>query len=87
MKTYNENWAGMSDRAKDLERARQSFIEEFEAVNWYQQRIELAEDHELKKILEHNRDEEKEHAALLLEYIKKRDPAQAKALESSDFGK
>ncbi|MCL4400177.1 ferritin [Patescibacteria group bacterium] len=85
MGTYEENWEKMSDKSKDLERARQSFIEEFEAINWYEQRIEGTGDPELKKILEHNRDEEKEHAALLFEYVKKNDPEQADALKKSDL--
>jgi hypothetical protein len=80
MPTYNENWENLTERSKDLERARQSFIEEFEAINWYQQRIDLTKDEELKKILTHNRD-----AALLFEYIKKHDPEQASALEKSDL--
>ncbi len=85
MATYEENWDKLPDQVKDLERARQSFVEEFEAINWYNQRIEATKDGELRKILVHNRDEEKEHAALLFEYIKKRDPEQANALKKSDF--
>ena len=57
----------------DLKKARQSLIEELEAVNWYETRIEDAENEELKKILEHNRDEEKEHVAMLLEWIREND--------------
>ena len=57
----------------DLKKARQSLIEELEAINWYETRIEEAENGELKKILEHNRDEEKEHVAMLLEWIRKND--------------
>ncbi|MDA8053197.1 MAG: ferritin [Deltaproteobacteria bacterium] len=60
----------------NLEMARQSLIEEFQAINWYQERFELTGDEELKKILAHNRDEEKEHAAMLIEYIRKNDPVQ-----------
>lgn len=85
MGTYAEKWGELPESAKDLERARQSFIEEFEAINWYNQRIEATTDAELKKILEHNRNEEKEHAALLFEYVKKHDPEQADALKKSDL--
>ncbi len=85
MGTYNENWNEIPDGSKDLERARQSFIEEFEAINWYEQRIQSTKDAELVKILKHNRDEEKEHAALLFEYVKKHDPEQAEALKKSDL--
>jgi ferritin-like protein len=48
-------------------------MEELEAVDWYQQRVDAAADTELKEILAHNRDEEKEHAAMVLEWIRRRD--------------
>jgi len=57
----------------DLNKARQSVIEEFEAINWYETRIEETKDEELKKILEHNKNEEKEHAAMLIEWIREKD--------------
>lgn len=68
----------------DLKMARQSLIEELEAINWYETRIASAKDPKLKKILEHNRDEEKEHVAMLMEWIQKKDPEQAKAFEEHD---
>ena len=68
----------------DLKKARQSLIEELEAINWYETRIEDVKDAELKKILEHNRDEEKEHAAMLLEWIRKNDEVQDKKFEEHD---
>ena len=57
-------------------------IEELEAINWYETRIEKAKDGELRKILEHNRDEEKEHAAMLMEWIKKMIQNRTKHLRS-----
>ena len=68
----------------DLKKARQSVIEELEAINWYETRIEETDDEELKKILEHNRNEEKEHAAMLIEWIRKNDPEQDKAFKEHD---
>lgn len=68
----------------DLKKARQSLIEELEAINWYETRIEETKDDKLKKILEHNRDEEKEHAAMLLEWIRKNDKVQDKKFEEHD---
>jgi ferritin-like protein len=50
-------------------------MEELEAVDWYDQRAEGASDDELRQILEHNRDEEKEHAVMTLEWLRRRDPA------------
>jgi hypothetical protein len=49
-------------------------MEELEAIDWYGQRVDLTDDDELRRILEHNRDEEKEHAAMVLEWIRRRDP-------------
>ena len=51
-----------------------SLIEEFEAVDWYAQRVDATSDPELRAILEHNRDEEKEHAVMTLEWLRRRDP-------------
>jgi hypothetical protein len=49
-------------------------MEELEAVDWYNQRVEACTDEQLKEILAHNRDEEKEHAAMVLEWVRRRDP-------------
>jgi len=68
----------------DLKKARQSLIEELEAINWYETRVEEAEDKELKKILEHNMNEEKEHVAMLLEWIGKNDEEQGKKFKEHD---
>ena len=55
--------------------------EELEAIDWYQQRVDATEDPELKHILAHNRDEEKEHASMILERIRRRDVAFARMLK------
>jgi len=68
----------------DLKKARGSLIEELEAINWYETRIEGAKDKELIRILGHNRDEEKEHAAMLMEWIRSNDPKQDEAFEKHD---
>ena len=71
-------WHGPFEQLKpetrDMAMAIQSLMEELEAVDWYGQRMDLAGDDELRRILEHNRDEEKEHASMLLEWIRRRDP-------------
>lgn len=79
-----ENSKKMSEKSLNLERARQSLVEELEAINWYQERIEATKDKGLKRILEHNRDEEKEHAAMLIEWIRKNDPTQDRMFEEHD---
>jgi hypothetical protein len=60
-------------------------MEELEAVDWYNQRVDACADPELKAILEHNRDEEKEHAAMVLEWIRRRDPKLDKELKDNLF--
>ncbi len=58
----------------DHHRAVTSLMEELEAVDWYDQRIDATDDPELAEVLAHNRDEEKEHAAMVLEWLRRRDP-------------
>jgi hypothetical protein len=70
---YHEPAAELSDAARDMHRAIQSLIEELEAVDWYNQRVDVCKNPELRAILAHNRDEEKEHAAMLLEWIRRND--------------
>lgn len=70
---YHEPLDRLSAETMDMHRAIQSLMEELEAVDWYNQRVDAATDPELKRILEHNRDEEKEHAAMVLEWIRRRD--------------
>jgi len=67
---YNEPYNQLSKKTKEVHRAYVSLIEEIEAMDWYQQRIDITEDDSSRKILEHNRDEEKEHAFMLLERIR-----------------
>jgi ferritin-like protein len=72
---FHEADDALSPMTKDMHRAIVSLMEELEAIDWYQQRIDAAGDGELKDILRHNRDEEKEHAAMVLEWIRRRDPS------------
>jgi ferritin-like protein len=69
---YHEPVAELPAAIRDMHRALVSLMEELEAVDWYNQRAATCQDSELKAILEHNRDEEKEHAAMLLEWIRRK---------------
>ena len=82
---YHEPIAELSAETRDMHRAIVSLMEELEAVDWYNQRVDACQDPELKKILAHNRDEEKEHAAMVLEWIRRRDPVMDKELRDSLF--
>ena len=59
----------------DHHRAVTSLCEELEAVDWYDQRVKATADATLAAVLAHNRDEEKEHASMTLEWLRRRDPA------------
>lgn len=82
---FHEPLDRMSERTLDHHRAVSSIMEEFEAVDWYDQRIDATDDAELAAILAHNRDEEKEHAAMTLEWLRRRDPALDKELRTYLF--
>jgi len=84
MAYQNQDWQALKPKNKDLKRARQSLTEELEAINWYQQRIDGTKNASLKRILEHNRDEEKEHVAMLMEWICENDSTQNKMFEEHD---
>ncbi|MGD9000434.1 MAG: ferritin [Granulosicoccaceae bacterium] len=83
--TYQEPSNELSDDARDMHRAIESLKEELEAIDWYQQRVDICKDEELKAILAHNRDEEKEHASMLIEWIRRKDPAFSKELKDYLF--
>jgi len=73
MTQYLNDSEKLNEEGKDLARARQSLIDELEAINWYEERIQASGNESLKKLLAHNRDEEKEHAAMLVDYLRKND--------------
>jgi len=68
---FHENPDDLSDYIKDYHRIIQSTMEELEAIDWYNQRAACASDKEAKAIMEHNRDEEIEHACMGIEWLRK----------------
>jgi ferritin-like protein len=71
---YHESEEHLSEATRDRHRAIASLQEELEAVDWYDQRVDATNDPDLAAILAHNRDEEKEHAMMTLEWLRRRDP-------------
>src|SRR5215207_30904 len=71
---YHEPLELLSEGTKNLHRAIVTLMEELEAVDWYQQRADACTDQELKAVIEHNRDEEIEHAMMTLEWIRRKSP-------------
>ena len=71
MQDYHEPPAEMPDTTRDYIRALASLKEEIEAVDWYQQRLNVTGDKQLQKILKHNLNEEIEHACMALEWLRR----------------
>ena len=71
---YHEPTAELSAETRDIHRALTSLMEELEAIDWYNQRADVTGDESLKEVLIHNRDEEIEHAAMVLEWLRRRIP-------------
>jgi len=71
---YHEQSDLLSEETKNLHRAIVSLKEELEAIDWYQQRAEACTDHELRAVLVHNKNEEIEHAMMVLEWLRRNSP-------------
>ncbi len=82
---FHEERTKVSQKTLDMKRAIDSLKEELEAVDWYNQRADACSDENLKKILIHNANEEKEHASMLIEWIRQHDANFAKELKEYLF--
>jgi len=82
---YQELESEISDQVRDTHRALESLKEELEAVDSYNQRVHACKDTDLRAILAHNRDEEKEHAAMILEWLRRTDSTFEKELKDYLF--
>jgi uncharacterized protein len=74
MSEYHEPVEELAADVRNAHRALVSLQEEIEAVDWYHQRMAACSDPELRRVLEHNRNEEMEHAAMLLEWLRRNHP-------------
>jgi len=83
--SLHEDPAKLGPEIIDQHRAIVSLMEELEAVDWYNQRAKATDNPELRAILEHNRDEEKEHAAMVLEWLRRGDPKLGEHLKTFLF--
>jgi ferritin-like protein len=82
---YHESEDKLRAETLDNHRALTSMQEELEAADWYDQRVDAATDPELKEILAHNRDEEKEHFVMVLEWYRRRDAKMSTELKQRLF--
>jgi ferritin-like protein len=71
---YHEPLDELSLAVRERHRAIVSLMEELEAIDWYDQRVDATSDESLRAVLAHNRDEEREHAAMTLEWLRRNDP-------------
>lgn len=74
MSEYHEAEEKLTEEAMEYHRIIKSVMEELEAVDWYNQRAAATNDPEIKAIVEHNRDEEIEHACMGLEWLRRNYP-------------
>ena len=81
----HESESSLTPEVIDRHRAIISIQEEFEAVDWYDQRVSATSDPTLKEVLGHNRDEEKEHASMAIEWLRRNDPIWDKHLRTYLF--
>src|SRR5215510_3335766 len=68
-----------------IHRAIVSLMEELEAIDWYRQRADACADPPLRAILEHNMNEEIEHASMVLEWIRRNVPKFDEAMKTYLF--
>ncbi|HKB86023.1 MAG TPA: ferritin-like domain-containing protein [Ignavibacteriaceae bacterium] len=87
MSEFHEPPEDLSPETRDFRRALNSLKEEIEAIDWYQQRIDSTKDEELKKIIEHNKLEEMEHAMMALEWLRRNMPGWDKKMRQYLFKK
>jgi ferritin-like protein len=73
--TLHESPERLGPETIDRHRAIVSVMEELEAIDWYDQRAKASDDDALREVLEHNRDDEKEHMAMALEWLRRHDAA------------
>ncbi len=85
MFSIDKNKDNLSVKTRDMNRAIDSLSEEMKAVDWYQQRADVTADMNLKGVLLHNMNEELEHAAMLLEWIRQQSPQFSKELKKYLF--
>jgi len=71
MSQYHEPVEMLDEKVLSISRATNSLKEEIEAIDWYNQRVAASKDPALKAILAHNRDEEIEHAVMLIEWLRR----------------
>ena len=81
----HEPYDKLSPETLDTHRALASLMEELEAIDWYRQRIDVCGDDQLKAILEHNMNEEIEHASMVLEWLRRRVPKMNESLKTYLF--
>lgn len=81
MAGYHEPVEELSQADRDISRALNSLKEEIEAVDWYHQRAAATQNPDIRAIITHNRDEEIEHAVMMIEWLRRTMPEWDEALK------
>jgi rubrerythrin len=68
-----------------LEMLRDDLMGELQAINQYQEHINAIDNEEARHVLEHSRDDEKEHVAELTKLIRKFDPIQEEKFKKEEL--
>ncbi len=83
--SYYEPYSELSTEARNLDKVIDSLREELEAVNYYHQRADVTNDETVTAIMIHNRNEEIEHACMLIEWLRRNMPEFEKELKQYLF--
>ena len=84
---YHESKHEQSEEVCDMHKALISLTEELVAIDSYNLRADVCKDKELNAILIHNRDDEKEHESMLMEWIRRNDPKFSSEMKDCLFTK
>lgn len=85
MSEFHEPAEDLSNETRSYRRALNTVMEEMEAIDWYNQRMDASTDQSLTKILEHNMNEEMEHACMTLEWLRRNMPGWDKQMRKYFF--
>jgi ferritin-like protein len=85
MSDYHEPVEELTAEDRDISRALKSLKEEIEAVDWYHQRAAATKDDSIRDVILHNRNEEIEHASMMLEWLRRKMPVFDEALRTYLF--
>ena len=82
---YHEPPEELSEKTRTFARMILSLIEEAQAIDWYEQRMEVEKNQDAKKVMEHAQQEEFLHFGMDLEFLLRQKPVWRKAMQKIIF--